>query len=96
MDELEASRGKPLGSRAIKQRPGKESIEVDASSSLPMSHSLTNRASSQQGNYRLTPARARKGVGPEVLVTLFAHSHSASQFRRHLPQHWYSTIDPPH
>jgi hypothetical protein len=27
---------------------------------------------------------------------LFAHSHSASQFRRHLPQHWNSIMLPPH
>src|SRR5262245_23788809 len=25
-----------------------------------------------------------------------AHSHSASQFRRHLPSHWNSNIRPPH
>jgi len=32
----------------------------------------------------------------ELLVARFAHSHSASQFLRHLPSHWNSNIEPPH
>ena len=31
-----------------------------------------------------------------ALVARFAHSHSASQFLRHLPSHWNSDILPPH
>ena len=33
---------------------------------------------------------------PAFLVGRFAHSHSASQFLRHLPSHWNSDILPPH
>src|SRR5215831_470112 len=33
---------------------------------------------------------------PELLVAKLAHSHSASQFRWHLPSHWNSIILPPH
>lgn len=32
----------------------------------------------------------------EPKITLFAHSHSASQFLRHLPSHWKSNMLPPH
>jgi len=30
------------------------------------------------------------------VIAWLAHSHSASQFRRHLPSHWNSNILPPH
>jgi len=36
----------------------------------------------------------REGTG--LLVAHIAHSHSASQFLRHLPQHWNSIMLPPH
>jgi hypothetical protein len=32
----------------------------------------------------------------ELPVVRMAHSHSVSQFRRHLPQHWNSIMLPPH
>jgi len=41
------------------------------------------------------PARPR-GLPLWLLVAWFAHSHSASQFLRHLPSHWNSDIRPPH
>jgi len=31
-----------------------------------------------------------------AFVEKFAHSHSANQFRRHLPLHWNSIMLPPH
>ena len=45
------------------------------------------------------PCATRALRWPEALalrVVCMAHSHSVSQFRRHLPQHWNSIMLPPH
>ena len=45
------------------------------------------------------PYRRRRAPAeflPLDLTEIFAHSHSASQFLRHRPQHWNSIMEPPH
>jgi hypothetical protein len=61
----------------------------------PLSNDRGSRTSCE-ADQRIERVRWRETPGPELLVTWFAHSHSASQFLQHLPSHWNSDIRPPH
>ena len=49
-----------------------------------------------RATHRLDRAAPVARVLSEFLIARCAHSHSGSQFLRHLPLHWNSSILPPH